>query len=552
MGVVVAATHLELGHRVAIKVLRDDMARVPTVVERFLREGRAAVQLRTEHVCRVFDVGRTDAGAPYMVMELLEGNDLGRVIAKQPLAMTIAVEYVMQACVAVAEAHAAGIIHRDLKPANLVVTRRLGGGPLIKVLDFGIAKAMSEASAELTRSQSMLGSPAYISPEQLQSARDVDARTDLWALGATLYELLSGRLPFHAPTVTAMAVRIMTRPPDPLDTDPTLRAVILRCLDKSPAQRYPDVGALVADLAPFGGPSGRAIAGMVQHLLHGSIAAEAPVSPLARTAAASVAYIAPPPPPPPPGATTAPSVPRFAAPTAPPGPPRAHAADGFGSLPGEPATDPPAPYGTATSDLVARARRRPWWWITVPLVVVASASTAVICSRRDPTTATPGSAAVVAAREPPAPALLDAGAADPSTRAPADAWTPSWLPPEYAPGDARREDTRPRESRPRATDASGAHSRAAPARDAATRTVAPESGGHESTTPTIAGSAADTAREAKKTCLESTADTPWNTAMCWCAKKDKARAQAAYARLSGFKRATVRTFCAARGVDLTP
>src|SRR5215468_3145050 len=326
MGVVVAATHLELGHRVAIKVLRNDMARVPTVVERFLREARAAVQLRTEHVCRVFDVGRTDAGAPFMVMELLQGNDLGRVIARQPLPMPIAVEYVMQACVAVAEAHAAGIIHRDLKPANLVVTRRLGGGPLIKVLDFGIAKAMTEAGAELTRSQSMLGSPGYISPEQLQSARDVDARTDLWALGATLYQLLSGRLPFYAQTVTAMAVRILTQPPDPLDTDPTLRAVILRCLDKSPAQRYPDVGALVADLAPFGGPSGRAIAGTVHRVLHGSAAAEPPVSPLARTAAASVAHIAPPSPRT--VATAAPSVPPFAALPATPGPPRAHAADG--------------------------------------------------------------------------------------------------------------------------------------------------------------------------------------------------------------------------------
>src|SRR5262249_36049086 len=156
-------------------------------------------------------------------------------------------------------------------------------GPLIKVLDFGIAKAVTEAHAELTHSQSMLGSPAYISPEQLQSARDVDTRTDLWALGATLYQLLSGRLPFHAQTVTAMAVRIMTQPPDPLDTDPALRAVILRCLDKSPAQRYPDVGALVTDLTPFGGPSGRAIAGMVQHLLHGSASAAALVSPLART-----------------------------------------------------------------------------------------------------------------------------------------------------------------------------------------------------------------------------------------------------------------------------
>jgi hypothetical protein len=477
-----------------------------------------------------------------MVMELLEGNDLGRVIAKQPLAMPIAVEYVMQACVAVAEAHAAGIIHRDLKPANLVVTRRLGGGPLIKVLDFGIAKAMTEAGAELTHSQSMLGSPAYISPEQLQSARDVDVRTDLWALGATLYELLSGRLPFYAQTVTAMAVRILRQPPDPLDTDPTLRAVILRCLDKSPAQRYPDVGALVTDLAPFGGPSGRAIAGMVQHLLHGSTSAPAPVSPFARTAA-SVAYIAPPPP----VATAAPSVPSFAVLRASPGPARAHAADGFRSSLGELATDPAAPYRTAISDLVARARRRPWWWITVPLVVVASASTALICSRRDTTTATPGSGARVVVNEPAAPAPIEADAAGPSTLAPADAGTPWWFPPENTHGDARPKDTRPRETR-----ASGADPRAAPAKDSATRTVAPERAGHESTRSTIAGSVADTAREARNSCLESAADTPWNTAMCWCAKKDKARAQAFFAKLSGFRRATVRTWCAVRGVNLAP
>jgi serine/threonine-protein kinase len=457
-----------------------------------------------------------------MVMELLEGNDLGRVVAMQPLAMPIAVEYVMQACVAVAEAHAAGIVHRDLKPANLIVTRRPGGGPLIKVLDFGIAKAMTEAGAELTRSQSMLGSPAYISPEQLQSARDVDARTDIWALGATLYQLLSGRLPFYAQTVTAMAVRIVTQPPEPLDTDPTLRAVILRCLDKSRARRYPDVGALVTDLAPFGGPSGPAIARTVRRLLHGSVAAEVPVSPLAMTAA-SVAYVASPPP----IATAAPSVPPFAPVPAPPAPPRAHA-----------------------------ARHRPWWWITVPMVVAACASTALICSRRDRTAATPGPAAVVAASEPPAPAAMDPAPMDPAPMVPSaaapsilapDARTPPWFLPENTPGD-----TRPREPRSRASHASGASPKSAPARGAAVHTAASDGAGHESTKPTATGSVADAAREAKNTCLESTADTPWNTTMCWCARKDKARAQASYAKLSGFKRTTVRTFCAARGVDLTP
>src|SRR4051812_10612275 len=241
MGIVVSAIHLELGNRVAIKVLRDEMAANPTIVERFLREARAVVQLRTEHVCRVFDVGRLDTGAPYIVMELLDGSDLGRVVARQALPVTVAVEYVMQACVAVAEAHAAGIVHRDLKPANLFVTRRLDGGPLIKVLDFGIAKALAGDGAQLTRSHSMMGSPGYISPEQLQSARDVDVRTDIWALGVTLYHLLSARLPFYRPNAAEMAVRIATEPPDPLEVPPALRAAVFRCLEKSPDRRYADV-----------------------------------------------------------------------------------------------------------------------------------------------------------------------------------------------------------------------------------------------------------------------------------------------------------------------
>ncbi|HEX7702249.1 MAG TPA: serine/threonine-protein kinase, partial [Kofleriaceae bacterium] len=233
MGVVFAATHLELGHRVAIKLLRDEMAESPVIVERFLREARAVVGLRTEHVCRVSDVGRLDTGAPYIVMEMLEGVDLQRTVARSPLPLTTAVEYVLQACVALAEAHAAGIIHRDLKPANLFVTRRLDGGPLVKVLDFGIAKALTETGAHLTH-QSAMGSPGYMSPEQIQSARDVDVRTDIWALGVTLYQLLSARLPFGGTNITEIAIAVATEPPAPLDVDPRLRVVIWKCLEKQP------------------------------------------------------------------------------------------------------------------------------------------------------------------------------------------------------------------------------------------------------------------------------------------------------------------------------
>ncbi len=260
MGFVVAATHVELGHRVAIKFMRDEQLASAAIVERFMREARAAAQLRTEHVCRVLDVARLPRGTPYIVMELLEGSDLARFVGREALAAPVAVEYVMQACVALAEAHAAGIVHRDLKPGNLFVTRRADGGPLVKVLDFGIAKAISDSDASLTRTRVTLGSPGYMSPEQIESARDVDARTDIWALGVTLYQLLSGRLPFRGPNATETAIKIASDPPDPIEVAPGLRAVVLRCLEKSPAQRYPDVVALARDLVPFGGPAAPYIA----------------------------------------------------------------------------------------------------------------------------------------------------------------------------------------------------------------------------------------------------------------------------------------------------
>src|SRR5580698_3028037 len=176
MGVVVVATHLDLDQLVAVKVVHDEIARDPEVVERFLREARACARLRSEHVCKVQDFGRLESGAPYLVMELLDGHDLGSVIEAARLPTTVAAEYVLQACVGIAEAHAAGVIHRDLKPKNLFVTQRLDDTPLIKVLDFGIAKAPTKAEAQLTKTTTVIGSPGYMSPEQLRSARDVDVR----------------------------------------------------------------------------------------------------------------------------------------------------------------------------------------------------------------------------------------------------------------------------------------------------------------------------------------------------------------------------------------
>jgi hypothetical protein len=253
MGVVAAATHLQLGQKVAIKVLHDELATDPAFVERFVREARACAMLKTDHVCRATDVGQLPSGAPYLVMELLDGADLARVVAHSALPIATAVDYVLQACVALVEAHAAGIVHRDLKPGNLFLVRR-PGSTLIKVLDFGIAKAPGGDLA-LTRTAAVLGSPRYMSPEQLRSARDVDRRTDIWALGVILYELVSQRVPFPAESITELAVKVAVDPPLPLDIDPAFHAVVWKCLEKPAERRYQTVVELAHALAPFASPA---------------------------------------------------------------------------------------------------------------------------------------------------------------------------------------------------------------------------------------------------------------------------------------------------------
>ncbi len=258
MGVVVAATHLQLGQLVALKFMFRPATAHPEHVARFEREARAAVRLKSDHVAKVTDVGKLDDGAPYMVMEFLEGNDLDHHLERQgPLPVQLAVDFVMQACEAVAEAHSLGIVHRDLKPKNLFLTEKLGGKQVVKVLDFGISKMMDEAGdMSLTSTTQVMGSPNYMSPEQLRSARDVDARTDIWALGAILYELLTGRVPFPAESVTqltAMVIADAPRPPSQLrpDLPRALEAVILKCLEKSREDRFATVADLVDALVPF-------------------------------------------------------------------------------------------------------------------------------------------------------------------------------------------------------------------------------------------------------------------------------------------------------------
>ena len=267
MGTVAVAMHVQLEQRVALKVLHEQAASDPAAVQRFLREARAAAKLRSEHICHVTDVGQLDNGAPYIVMELLEGQDLAALLSHGAMAPVHAIDAVLQACVGLAEAHAHGIVHRDLKPANLFVTRRLDGSPLIKVLDFGIAKAPAQAATGLTQTQAVMGTPGYMAPEQLRSTKDADARADIWALGVILYQALSGRLPFPANSITEFAVKSVMDPPDPIDVDPNLRAVILRCLEKEPAGRFPDIASFAQALAPFGGTQARAQASFARSLL---------------------------------------------------------------------------------------------------------------------------------------------------------------------------------------------------------------------------------------------------------------------------------------------
>ncbi|MBZ0236189.1 MAG: serine/threonine protein kinase [Deltaproteobacteria bacterium] len=262
MGVVMAATHLQLGQRVALKFLRPEAMKDAETVERFLREARAVVRLRSEHVCRVLDVG-SENGAPFIVMEHLEGHDLATLVRQGgAMRVPLAADHVVQACLGLAEAHAAGIVHRDLKPSNLFLTRRPEGTALVKVMDFGIAKAHGRMDARLTDSAAIMGSPSYMAPEQLKSARDVDARADVWSLGVVLFELITARRPFDADSIAEIAAKVTLDPPAPLPlTLPRgFAELVLRCLEKDPARRFPSVGALAQALAPYGSPGARSIA----------------------------------------------------------------------------------------------------------------------------------------------------------------------------------------------------------------------------------------------------------------------------------------------------
>jgi eukaryotic-like serine/threonine-protein kinase len=251
MAVVYRARHLQLGTDVALKVMKREALRDPDASRRFLREAQHATGLNSEHVARILDVGRLEDGMPFILMEFLAGADLGTMLEHHvSLSTGHAVDLVLQACDAVAEAHSIGIIHRDIKPTNLFVTMRPDGSQQIKLLDFGISKS-TMPDMSLTQTASLLGTPSYMSPEQMRSARRVDQRTDIWSLGCVLYELVEGRRPFNAETFSETCVMVAVDPPDPMRRAPELEPIIQRCLAKLADGRYPSVAALAVELAPF-------------------------------------------------------------------------------------------------------------------------------------------------------------------------------------------------------------------------------------------------------------------------------------------------------------
>lgn len=267
MGVVMAAVHEQLGHRVALKFLSRAGARNRETLARFALEAKAAAMMRSEHATRILDIGRLGNDEPYMVLEMLEGCDLGALMRKHgPLTIADAVTYVLEACEAIAEAHALGIVHRDLKPDNLFLSIRPDGTQIVKVMDFGISKFSSPFDDQhgpvpaLTTTSAIIGSPMYMSPEQLKSTRDVDRRADIWSIGVALYELVSGEPPFPWHSMAELSAAILKDSPVPLssrihDVPPEFDNIILRCLEKNPDDRFDNIAEFAWALVPFGAPN---------------------------------------------------------------------------------------------------------------------------------------------------------------------------------------------------------------------------------------------------------------------------------------------------------
>jgi len=287
MGIVYAAEHLVLKQRVAVKILLPDAVASEAIVERFAREARAAAKIDSEHVARVLDAGTTASGSPFLVMEYLEGCDLEELLELQKtLPVPEAVDYVVQALEGLAHAHAANIVHRDLKPSNLFLACRPDGSNAIKVLDFGISKTtQGKPEDKKLTGQHVLGTPVYMSPEQLRNATEIDARADIWSMGIVAYELLAGEPPFDGEGVGEIFAAILEKEPIPLaERNPTIPRevsdIVARCLRRSPAERWDDVGQLARALAPFGSDPRTTLVDRAEQVLARARHMRAPKTPL--------------------------------------------------------------------------------------------------------------------------------------------------------------------------------------------------------------------------------------------------------------------------------
>ena len=261
MAFVYEAKHQRLQQRVAIKMLTPEFSRDPELVSRFEREARAVARLRNKHVTRVTDVDTTPEGVPYIVMEFLEGRDLDAELqARERLPLGEAVDYVLQACAGMVEAHGIGIVHRDLKPANLFVARERDGNDdetcVIKVLDFGISKIVGE-STRLTGAGAVMGTVLYMSPEQVRAQPNVDTRADIWSLGVILYELVAGRAPWQGHSHQIAAAIVGQDPPDLrtfAQVPEAFANVVRTMLQRDPARRPSNVRDVITALHPFAPP----------------------------------------------------------------------------------------------------------------------------------------------------------------------------------------------------------------------------------------------------------------------------------------------------------
>lgn len=256
MGVVYEAVHLGLGHRVAVKFLSTSAANDEAMLARFVREARAGANVDSEHVAKVFDLGMTEDNAPYIIMELLEGDDLANVLQqREKLRIADAARFTVQAAVAMAAAHAIGVIHRDLKPENMFLLARRGGAPIVKILDFGLAKIAHHIDSANTDTEIVFGTPKYMAPEQLRSSAETGPACDVWALGVILYQMLTGRRPFEGATFSMVASEILTKDAIPVreirpEIPPDLARIVARCMRRDPTRR-PTAHELAELLLPF-------------------------------------------------------------------------------------------------------------------------------------------------------------------------------------------------------------------------------------------------------------------------------------------------------------